>query len=77
MSASDIVGCSLFSSFGLWWFVAPKSVIRFYTWFHRGQIAKLAKAGKYIGEPAPAMIRVLGLIWIVLVLGITLFQAPQ
>ena len=68
MSNSDIVGFVLFSSFGLWWIIAPQSVIRFYTWFHRGKLSPM---------PTPTVIRIIGLLVVVLVVCITLFQAPR
>jgi hypothetical protein len=52
---------ALFSSFGLWWLIAPVSVIRFYNWFHGG----LSRQPKTMG------VRIAGLGWIILVLTIT------
>src|ERR1035437_734739 len=68
MNNSDIVGFVLFSSFGLWWIIAPQSVIRFYTWFHRGKLSPM---------PTPTVIRIIGLLVVVLMVCITLFQAPR
>jgi succinate-acetate transporter protein len=62
MSTSDIFGFTLFVSFGLWWAVFPRSVVRFYTWFHKGKMKM----------PRLAAIRVIGAAWIVLVSVITL-----
>jgi len=62
MSTSDILGFSLFASFGLWWALFPQSVIRLYTWFHRGKVKM----------PRLAAIRMMGTAWIVLVSVITL-----
>ena len=58
MKTSDIIGLILFVSFGLWWIAAPKSVIQFYKLFHKGKI----------GTPTLNGVRVVGVIWVVLVL---------
>jgi hypothetical protein len=68
MKTSEIIGCFLCSSFGLWWVVAPQSVIRFYLWFHRNKI---------IPMPTPMVIRILGFLWVVPVVGVTLTRAPR
>ena len=57
MNASDYFGFAAAFGFGCWWLVFPRSVVSFYTWFHRGRIA----------IPKPSGIRVAGAIWIVLV----------
>lgn len=57
MKLSDYLGFGLTLGFGLWWLVFPKSVIKFYTWFHRGE-AKM---------PGTFGIRIAGMLWIVLV----------
>jgi hypothetical protein len=31
------LGMLLGGGFALWWILFPRSVIRFYTWFHRGR----------------------------------------
>jgi hypothetical protein len=55
---SDVIGFVLFASFGLWLLLMPRSVARFYTWFHRGRYA-LPTLGGY---------RVIGAFWIVLMI---------
>ncbi len=55
---SDYVGIVAFSSFGLWWMTFPASVVRFYAWFHRGTIRS---------PRSTLSIRVVGLLWVVLV----------
>jgi len=61
MTTGDLVGMSLFSTFGLWWLLLPQSVAPFYTWFFRGK-ARL---------PGPRAIRILGAAWIALVAVVT------
>jgi len=64
MNLSDYIALILFAGFGLWWLLFPNSVIRFYTWFHRGRIS----------IPRNLMIiRVAGGLWIALVLVVTIF----
>jgi hypothetical protein len=60
MALSDYLGFGFMTIFGLWWIIFPKSVISFYTWFHRGKI-KL---------PPPSGIRAAGAIWMAIVVGI-------
>ncbi len=60
VKSGDYVGIAIFGGFGLWWVVFRKSVIRFYTWFHRGRIS-LAGAREW-------MIKLIGLLVIALVL---------
>ena len=55
---SEIIGIASFSVFGLWWVVAPQSVISFYTWFQGKPLAP---------APKPLGIRIAGLLWIALV----------
>jgi hypothetical protein len=51
---AEIFGLIVFIAFGAWWVVAlPRSVIRFYEWFHRGAV-KL---------PSPRVVRVIGAVW--------------
>jgi hypothetical protein len=57
MRASDVVGFCAVVSFGLWWILFPISVLRFYTWFHRGK-ARL---------PGPRGVRLAGVFWVVVV----------
>ena len=45
-----------FVAFGLWWVLAPRSVMSFYRIFLRGRVAL----------PQPAGIRIAGLIWLAL-----------
>jgi hypothetical protein len=47
--ASYIIG----GGFGLWWTFFPKSVIKFYFWFHNGRVKM----------PKPIVIRVIGIFW--------------
>jgi succinate-acetate transporter protein len=68
MSKSDIFGCALFSSFGLWLILAPQSVIRFYKWFHRNKLLPM---------PTMKVLRILGLFWIILVVIVWLLQARR
>jgi hypothetical protein len=56
----DILGLLPFISFGFWFVLFPNSVIKFYTWFHKG------KARKY----KPSAVRILGVVWLLLILGI-------
>jgi len=60
MTSSDIFGVALFSAFGFWWIVAPRSVASFYRWFTRGK-AKM---------PRPIAIRLIGVAWFILVVGV-------
>jgi hypothetical protein len=55
MKQSDLIGFGLFVAFGLWWLLAPRSVIVFYSWLHR-------MAPPFL--PKPQVIRVLGFVWI-------------
>jgi hypothetical protein len=50
MNPSDIGAIALFGGFGLWWVLLPDSVVRFYRWFHRGQVKM----------PTPLAIRFIG-----------------
>lgn len=58
LAVSDTWGFGLVMSFGMWWVVLPSSVIRFYTWFHRGKVSM----------PRPGAVRCIGGLWILLVL---------
>ena len=60
MTTSDAVGSSFVIAFGLWWILLPNSVIRFYTWFHRGEL-KL---------PAVRGVRLAGAIWLIVVVAV-------
>jgi hypothetical protein len=68
MSASDIGGLVLFSSFGMWWALAPRSVVRFYSWFHKGSTSRLTPEARSF-----RIVRILGLLWVVLVITVYLF----
>ena len=68
MSASDTISLILFVALGAWWLIAPRSVIRFYTWFH----------GKHLRvHPKPLGVRIAGFLWIVLVVGIVFFGSRR
>ena len=58
MQISDYIGFVAALSFGLWWLIAPRSVIAFYNRFHRGTVAM----------PKPIGVRIAGAFWLVLVL---------
>jgi tellurite resistance protein TehA-like permease len=62
MSTQDILAFVLFAGFGLWLAILPKTVIRFYTWFHKGRFPM----------PRPTVIRVIGACWVILVSALTL-----
>jgi hypothetical protein len=68
LKISDALGLGLFSSLGLWWVVAPKSVLQFYAWFHRKPSLLEAKL--------PA-IRVVGVFLVVLTFTIVFWQAGR
>ncbi len=61
---SDWIGMAVFSSFGLWWATFPASVIRFYTWFHRGTVRL----------PEKTVIRIIGLAEVALVVSLVVFR---
>ena len=48
-----IVPYLFFAGFGIWWAIFPKSVIKFYTWFHKGKVKM----------PKPNVIRIIGIAW--------------
>jgi succinate-acetate transporter protein len=52
----DMIGGIAFASFGLWWLLFPRSVLRFYGAFHRGQIEL----------PKPLGVRLAGGLWLIL-----------
>ena len=52
--------------FGLWWVVFPKSVVQFYGWLGR-RYYSLETKGRI---PETPVIRVLGVAWLLLVLGV-------
>ncbi len=56
MKLTDAVGFGVALSFGLWWILLPKSVNRFYLWFHQ-------KNPKF-AHPSPLYgVRLAGLLW--------------
>jgi len=57
-----ILGLVLAISFGLWWLLFPESVIRLYTRFNRGKVAR------------PIGIRLLGAMWVAFVVLATWFN---
>ena len=67
MNNSDVFGLTLFLGFGLWWILLPNGVIKFYTWFHKGEVEL----------PQPIVIRIIGLLWFLLVAGIYWFSNPK
>jgi hypothetical protein len=50
-------GMAVGGGFALWLILFPGSVIRFYTWFHRGRVEL----------PSPGVIRWIGFGWLLLV----------
>ena len=62
MKPSDHLGFALTLGFGLWWIVFPRSVVSFYTWFHRGRVRM----------PGTFLVRLLGALWILLVFMVTM-----
>jgi succinate-acetate transporter protein len=64
ITTSDLLGLGLFGGFGLWWLAFPKSVIRFYTWFH----------SRKVRIPSPRVIRILGAAWMAFVFAVVLFS---
>jgi hypothetical protein len=69
MAMSDLLGAAAFSSFGLWWVIAPNSVIRFYSWFLAAAIKRVPRGW----PPRPTAIRVAGALWMILVVTTTFF----
>jgi hypothetical protein len=57
MKLSDYIALIVFGTFGFWWMAFPKSVIRFYGWFHSGKVK----------VPPTSGIRFAGVLWIILV----------
>ena len=60
LKPSDYLGLLLFVLPGLWMIALPGTFIRFYTWFHR----------RTVRLPEGRVIRLMGLLWIVLVLSL-------
>jgi hypothetical protein len=57
MRTSDYIGFGCAFGFGVWFLAFPRSVIRFYTWFHRGKIAM----------PRTGGVMIAGAIWVTFV----------
>lgn len=57
MKLDDYLGFGVALLFGIWLLVFPRSVIRFYGWFHRGTVRM----------PAAFGVRLSGALWITLV----------
>jgi hypothetical protein len=64
IAAADAVGILSYSAFGLWWLLLPRSVIRFYAWFHKGQ-------GR---APTVGGVRLAGALWCIIVVTVSLMQ---
>ena len=65
MNASDLLGLGAFTLFGVWWIVAPKSVIAVYRWLHKGAVSLPRSSG----------VRVAGALWVLLM--VTIFLAAR
>ena len=65
MDKNDLFALMLFGSFGAWWFIAPRSVLRFYAWFH---------SKPELATKNPIQVRIAGLVWMVLLVGVMLWQ---
>jgi hypothetical protein len=86
MHPSDIIGFSLFASFGFWWMLFPNSVVRLYAWLYRDKksmsirfhtLVSLFFYGRDLpASPKPLAIRITGLAWLVL-LCIVLFSVRR
>jgi len=61
--AVDVITLLIFGSFGLWWVLFPASVVRFYSRFHGGLSL----------QPKLVVVRVIGGLWILLIVGLILF----
>ena len=57
MAVSDVIGFAAAFGFGLWCLLLPHTVIRFYTWFHRGKVSMPPQRG----------VRLAGAMWLTLV----------
>ena len=64
MKTEDYFGLTAFVGFGLWWLLFPNAVIRFYEWFH----------GRKMSTPKPLAVRIVGVLWITLVLTVVLYK---
>jgi len=63
---SEIVGLAIFISFGAWWAVAPQNVIDFYARFRAS-----------FRPPKLLAVRVIGLLWILLVVAVFGFSGRR
>jgi hypothetical protein len=59
MKLEEILGGAPFFAFGLWWLLAPRSVIRFYARFHKSHNIVL---------PKESAVRVAGALWLALLI---------
>ena len=57
MKLSDYIGFGVALVFGIWLLVFPRSVIGFYTWFHKGGVKM----------PGTSGVRLSGVLWVALV----------
>ena len=70
MKLSDYIDMSPFVAFGCWWLFLPRSVVRFYKWFHGRRVEeRWAK-----NPPSTSIVRLVGLFWIVLVVTVTILS---
>jgi hypothetical protein len=67
VTLSDALALTLFVSFGVWWVLAPSSVLRFYNWLHGGLRV----------QPRPNVVRLMGLLWVLLVITVFVVSASQ
>jgi len=67
MKIDDVVGIIAFTSLGAWWLIAPQSVVRFYSWFYK-------RSNRKIEFPKLRVIRIIGLLWMILVICVSIWQ---
>jgi len=60
----DVLALSAFAAFGLWWIIFPRSVMTFYSAFHRRKVTVGTENG----------IRIAGLLWIAFLAVMVLFR---
>jgi len=60
MNAAGIFALVLFSLYGLWLVIAPRSVVDSYSWIHKNR--------PFFRRPKPVVIRAVGICWIAVVL---------
>lgn len=71
MTRDDYIGLFPFVGFGLWWVLFPSSVIKFYAWLHRKEKSSLMTwLDRYYRTPKPLTVRVLGALWVAIVIAI-------